>query len=157
MKQKVFSFGDKFAIRDENGADAFYVDGRVFSIGHKLSFEDANGSELLFIKQKLLALGSTYEIYKGDTHVATVKKELFTMFHCTFHVHIDGVGELVAEGNLTDHEYDFNRNGQTVAQISKKWFSWSDTYGVDIADGEDAVLILASTVVIDLACHGDRN
>ena len=30
------------------------------------------------------------------------------------------------------------------------------SYGVDIADGEDDVLILASTVVIDMVCHGDN-
>lgn len=157
MKQKVFSLGDKFAIQDENGADAFYVDGRVFSIGHQLSFEDRNGKELAFIKQKVLSWGPTYEIYKGGDHFASVKKELFTVFKCTFHVHVDGLGDLEAVGNLTDHEYVFTRDGQQVAQISKQWFAWSDTYGVDIAEGEDAVLILASTVVIDMACHGDRH
>jgi uncharacterized protein YxjI len=43
-----------------------------------------------------------------------------------------------------------------VAQVSKQWFAWSDTYGVQISPGEDDVLILASTVVIDMACHGDH-
>ncbi|MDB6067303.1 MAG: hypothetical protein JWR26_3511 [Pedosphaera sp.] len=43
-----------------------------------------------------------------------------------------------------------------VATISKQWFAWTDTYGVDIADGEDDVLILATTVVIDMVCHGDQ-
>ncbi len=52
-----------------------------------------------------------------------------------------------------DHEYSFLRGGQTVATVSKRWFSMSDTYGVDIAPGEDDVLILASTVVIDMAVH----
>ena len=31
-----------------------------------------------------------------------------------------------------------------------------DTYGIDIADGQDDVLYLASAVVIDLVCHGDN-
>jgi uncharacterized protein YxjI len=156
MKQKVFSFGDKFAIQDETGAAAFYVDGRVFTIGHQLSFEDAQGNELAFIRQKLLAMGKTYEIFKGESHFATIQKELFTFLHCTFEIHVDGQGDLEAHGNLTDHEYEITRGGQTVAQISKQWFTWGDTYGVDVADGEDPVLILASTVVIDLCCHGDR-
>jgi len=43
-----------------------------------------------------------------------------------------------------------------VATVSKQWFSWTDTYGVEVADGEDAVLLLASTVVIDMVCHGDQ-
>jgi len=40
-----------------------------------------------------------------------------------------------------------------VAVVSKQWFSWSDTYGVEIKDGQDDVLILASAIVVDLACH----
>jgi uncharacterized protein YxjI len=40
--------------------------------------------------------------------------------------------------------------------LTKRIFSFSDTYGVDIADGEDDILILASTVVIDMACHADK-
>jgi uncharacterized protein YxjI len=153
MKQKVFSFGDKFAIRNENGEDAFFVNGEVFSLGHKLSFEDAQGNELLFISQKLLSLGPTYELYRGQEHVATIKKEIFTFFQCTFDIHLDERGDLEAQGSLSDHEYVITRAGQPVAQISKQWFSWSDTYGVDVAENEDPVLILASTVVIDMCCH----
>jgi uncharacterized protein YxjI len=63
---------------------------------------------------------------------------------------------LEATGSLTNHEYAFTRHGATVATVSKRWFFWADTYGVEIAEGEDAVLILAATVVIDMACHGDR-
>jgi uncharacterized protein YxjI len=62
---------------------------------------------------------------------------------------------LEAEGNFLDHEYRFTRGGRIVATVSKQWFSWTDTYGVEVADGEDAVLLLASTVVIDMVCHGD--
>jgi uncharacterized protein YxjI len=156
MKQKVFSFGDKFAIRNENDQEVYFVDGRVFSLGKQLSFEDASGNELLFIRQKLLSFGPTYEIFKGDQHAATIKKELFTFFQCTFDVHVDGEGDLEAQGNFSDHEYVVLRDGQPVAQISKQWFTWSDTYGVEIADTEDPAMLLACTVVIDMCCHESR-
>ncbi|HEU0011466.1 MAG TPA: hypothetical protein VFT34_16725 [Verrucomicrobiae bacterium] len=52
-----------------------------------------------------------------------------------------------------DHEYSFTRHDREVAQVSKRWFAWTDTYGVDIAEGEDDVLILATAVVIDMVCH----
>ena len=48
------------------------------------------------------------------------------------------------------------RDGRTVATVSKQWFTFRDTYGVEIEDGEDAVLILASAVVVDMACHEDE-
>jgi uncharacterized protein YxjI len=155
MKQKILSWGDDFRIRNEAGQDVFFVDGRAFSIGEKLSFQDMNGQELAFIRQKLLAWGPTYEIYRQDQLAAVVKKKLFTLLHCRFSVDVPGPDDLEAKGNFWDLEYKFTRGATEVTEVSKRWFSWSDTYGVDIGDGEDDVLILAATVVIDLACHKD--
>jgi len=158
MKQKLFSWGDDFVIKDEAGADAFFVDGRAFSFGDKLSFQDLQGNELAFIRQRVLSWGPTYEITRGDQLLAVVKKELFTFFRCRFTVDVPGPNDLTAEGDFMDMEYTFQRGAKTIAEVSKRWFAWSDTYGVEVAAGEDDVLILASTVVIDMVCHSrDRN
>ncbi len=156
MKQKLFCWVDDFRIQTEAGTDAFFVDGKAFSIGDKLSFQDLAGNEAAFIRQKLLSWGPTYEIYREGELAAVVKKELFTFFHCRFTVDVPGPDDLEAEGNFLDREYTFSRGGQSVAQVSKQWFTLADTYGVDITDGEDEVLILASTVVIDMVCHADN-
>nr|WP_202796920.1 LURP-one-related family protein [Pedosphaera parvula] len=156
MKQKVFSFGDDFVIKDEQGKEVFFVDGRAFSLGDKLSFQDMSGNELAFISQKLLSWGPTYEIYRGGDLAAVVKKHLFTPLHCRFTVDVPGPDDLEARGSFTDMEYTFERGGRRVAEVSKRWFSWSDTYGVETTPDADDILILASTVVIDLICHGDR-
>jgi len=156
MKQKLFTWGDDFTIKDENGQDRFFVDGKAFSLGNQLSFQDMAGNELAYIRQKLLSLGQTYEITRGNQLLAVVHKELFTFFKCTFTVDVPGPNDLVAEGDFTDHQYVFIRKGSPVAQVSKQWFTLSDSYGVQVTQGEDDVLILASTVVIDMACHGDR-
>ena len=143
LRQKLFSWGDDFHVQDEEGRQVYFVDGKVFSLGNQLAF----------IRQKLLAWGPTYEITRGDNLVAVVKKKLFTLLRCRFTVDVPGPDDLEAQGSFLDHEYTFERHGQPVAQVSKKWFSWTDTYGVDVANGEDEVLILASTVVIDMVCH----
>jgi uncharacterized protein YxjI len=156
MKQKLFSWGDDFLIKNEAGEDVFFVDGRAFSIGNKLSFQDMSGNELAFIRQKLLSWGPTYEITRGGQLLAVVKKQLFTLFRCKFTVDVPGPDDLEAQGSFMDMEYHFDRGGRQVAEVSKRWFSWRDTYGVDIAAGEDDPLILAATVVIDMVCHGDK-
>jgi uncharacterized protein YxjI len=156
MKQALFSWGDDFHIKNDAGKDVFFVDGKAFSFREKLSFQDMAGNELAFISQKVLSWGPTYEIYRGDHLMAVVKKHLFTLFRCRFTVDVPGPDDLEAEGDFLDHEYAFSRGGQTVASVSKQWFAWADTYGVEIADDQDDILILASTVVIDMACHGDR-
>lgn len=156
MKQKMFSLGDDYVITDENGREAYYVDGKAFSIGEKLSFQDMQRRELAYIRQRLLSIGPTYEIWYADELHATVKKQLFTMFHTKFSVDVPGPDDLEAEGDFHNHEYTFTRAGQPVASVSKQWFSFTDTYGVEVSPGEDDVLILASSVVIDLCCYPDH-
>jgi uncharacterized protein YxjI len=157
MRQKLFAWGDDYRIQDEGGNDAYFVDGQAFTIGDKLSFQDLRGTELAFIRQKLLAWGRTYEIFRSGQLAAVVKKELFSPFHHTFNVDVPGPGDLEAKGNFLDYEYVFRRGENQVAQVSKQWFTWADTYGVDINEGEDDILILASSVVIDLSCHSSHN
>jgi len=153
LKQKFWSWGDDFRIQNADGQDVFFVDGRAFSWGDKLSFQDTEKKELAFIRQKLLAWGPTYEIEMHGRLVAVVKKKLFTLLRCKFTVDVPGPEDLEAHGSFLDHEYHFERQGREVAQVSKRWFSWTDTYGVDVVSGEDDVLILATTVVIDMVCH----
>ena len=157
MKQKLLSWGDDFTIKDANGVDRFFVDGKVFTLGDKLSFQDMSGNELARIEQKLLSLVRQYRIYRDDQLIATVKKKPFTLFHNAFELEDAAPGDLDATGDFFDREYEFTRDGRTIARVSKKFFSWTDTYGVDIADGEDDVLILATTVVIDQCCHDQQD
>jgi len=156
MRERILSWGDDFAIRNAEGEDAYYVDGKVFSFGDKLSFRDAQGNEVALIDQKLLAVGPQYEIVRGGKTVAVVKKHLFTLFRARFTIDVPGPDDLEAKGDFLDHEYSFDRAGRQVARVSKKWFSLTDTYGIDIDDQEDDVLILASAVVIDLVSHPDQ-
>jgi uncharacterized protein YxjI len=157
LRQHLFSWGDDYTIKDEAGRDVYFVDGKVFTIGQKLSFQDMTGRELAFIRQKLFSWGTTYSIEREGELVAVVSKHLFTLFLCKFTVDVPGPDDLEATGSLFDYEYTFKRGPRTVATVSKRWFSFGDSYGVDIAPGEDDVVILAATVVIDQACHGDLN
>ena len=160
MRQHLWSFGDDFTVKDEAGNDRFVVDGRAFSLGDKLSFRDPAGNELAFIRQKLLSWGPTYEIERAGRLVAVVKKKLFTLVRNRFTVDETATPDpvdLEVEGSFWEYEYTFTRHGRPTASVSKKWFRWSDTYGVDVADGEDDVLILACAVVIDLATERKKN
>jgi uncharacterized protein YxjI len=156
MKQDWWCLGDDYTIKDAAGEDVIRVDGKVFSIGDQLTIEDMSGRELALIDQKLLSWGPTYEIWKDRTLAAVVKKSVFTLFRCEFTVDVPGPDDLLAEGDFWEHEYAFVRAGRPVATVSKKYFSWTDTYGIDIHPGQDPILILASAVVIDLCCHQNK-
>jgi uncharacterized protein YxjI len=157
LKQDLFSFGDDFTIKNERGDAVYKVDGKAFTLlREKLAFEDTQGRELAFIREKLIALTTSYEILRDGKLAAVVKKDLINLFRVGFTVDVPGPDDLEATGSLLDHEYTFKRGGRVVATVSKRWFSFTDTYGVEVEAGEDDVLILASTVVIDMVCHADK-
>ena len=156
MRQRIWTLRDRFNIEDENGDPTFQVVGRLFSIGDKLSFEDMEGNELAFIAQRLISMRSAYDIQRDGETFATVVKNI-TLFRDKFTVDVPGPNDYKVTGNFFDYDYRFEREGRDVASVSKQFFSLSDTYGVDIVEGEDDVIILATAVVIDLVSHDDED
>lgn len=154
LKQRIWSWGDDFEIRDGNERPVYVVDGKVFSWGDKLSLRDMAGRELAWIEQKLLTLMPRYEIYRGGELFAEVRKE-FSWFKSKFALDVPGPNDYEITGSFWQYEYEFVRSGRVVARVSKEFWSWSDTYGVDIVEGEDDVAILATVVVVDMVCHDD--
>jgi uncharacterized protein YxjI len=151
MKQKLFSVAKEFYIEDSAGQKVFRVHTKIFPPPFQFSFQDLSGNERARVRQKLLAWKPTYEIYRDGTLYATVKKELLDMLHYRYSVSIPGLDGFEArEGDLLKHEYSFTRQGHPVATVSKRWCNLTDTYGVETAEGEDDVLILACTAVIDI-------
>jgi uncharacterized protein YxjI len=60
-------------------------------------------------------------------------------------------------GDLLSHEFTIQRDGQTAATVSKRWLSLTASYAVDIASGENDLLILASVLAMDLAMDQERH
>ena len=150
LRRKIFTLGHKFTIENEAGQDAYQVEGPFFLPGNALSFRDMAGSELASIKQELLALGHTYEVYRGGRQEAVVQEAFFHPFRHRFAIAEEGPDDLIAQGDLFNREYTFTRNDRTVATVSHRLFSLPDIYGIEIADGEDKVLILCCAVIINL-------
>ena len=100
MKQKLWGFGDDFAIQDANGTDVFFVDGKAMSIGDKLSFQDMQGKELAFISQKILSLMKTYHIYRDGNLFAEITKKL-SLFKDKFEVDVPGPNDYTVTGNAS--------------------------------------------------------
>jgi uncharacterized protein YxjI len=157
IRERFFRLGDDSDITDESGQRVFQVDGKVLSLRDLLIIRDAAGTEVARVHRKLIALRPTYEITVGDQEVAEVRKHFFTPFRDRFTIDLPGSDDLEMDGNLLDHEFTIRRGDQTVATVSKQWFTLRDTYGVDIAPGEDPLLILASVLALDLAEDRERD
>jgi uncharacterized protein YxjI len=152
MREKMFAIGDDFWIEDANGNRAFKVNGKAARLRDTFILEDAQGNELFKIQEKKLSVRDKMTIERGSTE-ATVHKRLIGI-RDHYVIDVDGGQDLKAHGNIVDHEYEIERDGDKVAEISKKWFRIRDTYGVQMAEGEDVPLILAITVCVDQMARG---
>ena len=97
------------------------------------------------INQKLFSFLPKYYISKNGSQTAEVVKH-FTFFKQEYSV----IGpEWSVTGDFFSHEYFIYGGDHTVASITKEWFTWGDTYVVDVASGEDEITALAVAIVID--------
>jgi len=151
IRARLFSIGDDFDITDDDGQVVYHVDGKVFTLRNQLVIEDPDGREVATVERHLVALRPTYAVSIGGERAADVRKHFFTPFRDRFTIDIPGPGDLEVTGDLLDHEFTIERDGEQVARVSKRWFSLRDTYGVQVAEGENHLLVLASVLAVDLA------
>ena len=153
MREKLFAIGDDFWIENEAGERQFKVDGKALRARDTFVLKDSSGDDLFKIQEKKLHIHDTMKVESDGDTVATVKKALITPLRDRFEIELEGAEDLEAKGNVVDHEYKIERDGDRVAEVSKRWFRVRDTYGIEIAPGEDDALILAVTVCIDEMSH----
>ncbi len=149
MREKLFSIGDDYWIENEQGERAFKVNGKAMRIRETFILESPSGEEVLKIQEKKLSIRDKMRIERDGDTVATVHKALITPLRDRFEIELEAGGDLSAKGNIVDHEYEIERDGHKVAEISKRWFRVRETYGIEIAPGENDALIVAATVCID--------
>jgi uncharacterized protein YxjI len=146
MKQKVFSWNDKFSVFDENGGERYYAEGEIFTWGKKLHLYDSSGQEAAFIKQKLLGILPTHHyIIETGGYSYTVVKELTFLTPC---FHVEGTNWRL-KGDFFTHEYSITDDERIILRLSRHWFTFGDSYELDIPDDRDEILALAVALAID--------
>lgn len=153
MKQKVFSWRDKFYVADEAGANKYYVEGEIFSWGKKLHVYNTSGEEVAFIRQKVMSWLPRYYIEMNGAVVATVVKE-FTFFKPSYRV--EGLPWQM-QGDFWAHDYLMYDGGQEIMRLSKAWFTWGDSYELEIFNPQNEVLCLGVALAVDCALAAADN
>ncbi len=145
MKEKVFSWGDRFTVWDANGQEKYFVEGEVFSWGKKLHVYDTAGMEVAFIKQEIWSLLPRFYVFCGGEQIAEIRKEVTFLFP---RYTIDGL-DWDVEGSFMAHDYPISQHGREIVRISKEWMTWGDSYELDISHDADEIVALAVVLTID--------
>ena len=145
IKQKVFTWADKFTIKDEYGQDRYYVEGEVFTFGKKLHIYNLKNQEVAFIKQEVWSFMPRFYVFCGNRQVAEIKKS-FTFLLPKYT--IDGLNWEI-NGSFMAHDYEITHNGNPIVSIRKEWMTWGDSYELNISDPQDEILALSVVLTID--------
>ena len=152
MREKLLAIGDDFWIEDDEGHKVYKVNGKAVRARETFILEDTNGNEVSKIQEKKLSVRDKMTIERGNTKAVVHKRLIGIRDH--YVIEVEGGEDLKAHGNIVDHEYEIESDGDTVATVSKKWFRVRESYGVQLAEGQNIPLILAITVCVDAMARG---
>lgn len=152
MQEKMVAIGDDSWIDDESGNHVYKANGKAARVRDTFVLEDASGHHVAKIKERTLSVRDKMTI-DLDGRSATVKKALVGL-RDRFHVEVDGAPDIKVHGNIVDHEYEIEQDGDTIATVSKRWFRVRDTYGIEIRSGADVPLILSVCIAVDDMSRG---
>jgi uncharacterized protein YxjI len=154
LREKLFSIGDDFWIEDDQGRRVYHVDGKALRLRKTFHLEDLQGRRLCTIQKRVMHLHGTMEIEGPDgDRIALVHKKLISPLHERWKIDVENGPDLEATGNIVEHEYAIEADGRKVANVSKRWFTMRDTYGVELAPDQSPPLLLAVTVAISDMAH----
>jgi uncharacterized protein YxjI len=154
LRQKLLSVGDDYWIEDEAGTRVFRVNGKALRLRDTLDVEDPSGTVLCRIQTRVLHVRDSMAIEDpAGERLALVHQALISPLRERWKVDRPTGPDWEVQGSIADHEYEIEADGRKIGEVSKKWFRARDTYGVQVAPGEDVLLLLAVTVAVDAMAH----
>ena len=145
IKQKVFSLSGKFTVKDQQENDVYYVEGSFMQIPKTFSILNTVRDEIALITKKMFSFLPTFFVEVNGREVLTIKKE-FSFFKARYTIDAAGIE---VKGNWWDMNFEVLQNGEVVGKVCKEWFTWGDSYKVQIMDEKMEAIMIALVVAID--------
>ena len=144
IKEKIFSFHNRYFIKDEQDNNILEISSKVISLGDKTWIKDLNGKELAYIEQELFHLMPKYNVFINGNQEYSIKKK-FKLFKNNYELS----NNYRVEGNFLSHNFTvYNDKNEKVGEIYRKYISIGDQYIIDIPNDKEYLLILSIIVAI---------
>ncbi|MFD1173035.1 LURP-one-related/scramblase family protein [Oceanobacillus picturae] len=145
IKQKVMSFKDKFTIKDHQETDAYFVEGSFMKIPKTFSILNTAGTEVALITKKVMSFLPKFNVEVNGQEVLTINKE-FSLFKARYSIDAAGIE---VQGNWWDMNFEVLQHGEVVGKVNKEWFTWGDSYKVQVLNEKTETIIIALVIAID--------
>ena len=147
IKQKMLSLKDNFTVKDDQENEVYFVEGSFMQIPKTFSIMDSSKHEVALITKKTFSFLPTFFVEVNGQESVTIKKQ-FSFLKARYS--IDAAG-MEVRGNWWDMDFEVLQNGESIGSVSKKWFTWGDSYQLQIANEVTEPLLVALVVAIDCA------
>lgn len=145
IKQKVLSLGGKFTVKDQHEKDVYYVEGSFMQIPKTFSIMNTTRDEVALITKKVFSFLPKFFVEVNGREMLTIKKE-FSFFKARYTI---DAAEIEVHGNWWDMDFQVLQHGVVIGKVNKEWFTWGDSYKVQILNEEMEAVIIALVVAID--------
>lgn len=147
FKEKFFKITDHYAILDEDGNDAYFVDQDFKLIGYSSTISDSNRNPILEIDKEIFSLFQKFNVNFTDGRYMRVESKLSFL---TRKVEVDYEGETFKlNGNFIDLNFDIYRGSDLIGEIEKTFFAMTDTYRLTVHDENYTEVLLALTLCLN--------
>jgi len=124
MKQKVFSFRDRYKVMDENQNVLYHCEGKLFSISRKMKFIETSTDQVLYnFRRQVFSLLAKYFLTDNEENEIAVIKRKFSFLRPKVEIE-STLGSFTLEGDYFAHNFTLLENGTEVASVQKKWISY---------------------------------
>ncbi|CAL6090171.1 LURP-one-related_family protein [Hexamita inflata] len=155
MQEKVFGILTEFFIKNEQGQDCFIVSSKLFSLAQKHSLLDAHSRvELLSVENKLFSWSPIFYVNQNDKQIFMIQEECSCMLQ---ELSITGIKNWKVLGDYFEHDFQIFENCQVVAIITKAWYSWGDSYLIEVYDTQSEYVIAVVMAIHRIIEQSRRN
>lgn len=140
---------ENFSIRNERGQVIFRTRGNFFSRRMQVTLIGRSGNEIFTITKRKSGYKSRYRIYQHGHLAAKVYKKRTSRYK-KFYVKSRRGRDYIIQGNFMNRLYAFYYRGRQVAAVTKRRGGFSDKYRIEISPGQNDLMILATTIIIDM-------
>lgn len=145
IKQKVFSLSGKFTVKDQYENDVYYVEGSFMQIPKTYTIMDTARNEIAVITKKVFSFLPKFFVEIDGSEMVTIKKE-FSFFKARYTIDATGIE---IHGNWWDMNFEVKYHDEVIGRVSKEWFTWGDSYKVEVVNSDMEKMIIAIVVAID--------
>jgi uncharacterized protein YxjI len=150
VQRKILSAHEHYDYIDLHGNQLGIAEGNLLQVPPKFQIKDTHGTELLHMQGKTLSLHREFAFYSPDgAQLATIKKKVATFAGQEYWLEKDGAECMRIFGDFSNHQYQMECSGQSVAEVHRKWVTLRNEMGVSITGNVDHLLVIGAVTVIE--------